>query len=56
MRELFGILGIILLPLGLIWAVNVLFAFAIEYTIQTWAASLILLILFMRGSNVTSWR
>lgn len=48
MNFLYGILGILFLPLALIWALNSLFAFAIEYTLQTWAAALILLVLFMR--------
>jgi hypothetical protein len=45
---MYGILGVIFLPLGFIWAMNTLFAFAIGYTIQNWAAALILLIFFMR--------
>lgn len=35
-------LGIVFVPIAAIWSVNLLFGFAIPYTIKTWAASLIL--------------
>lgn len=38
----------IFVPLGLIWALNTLFQLGIAYTLKTWAAALILIILFSR--------
>jgi hypothetical protein len=38
--------GIICLPLAVIWSLNVLFGIGIPYSLKTWAASLILSGLF----------
>tara|TARA_Y100001978_G_C23481627_1_gene331905 strand:+ start:407 stop:613 length:207 start_codon:yes stop_codon:yes gene_type:complete len=37
-----GIIGIIFLPLGIIWAINTLFATNIEYSLTNWAAAIFL--------------
>ena len=41
-----GLLGIIFLPLGVIWAVNTLFLFNIEYNFINWLASMFLQVYF----------
>jgi cobalamin biosynthesis protein CobD/CbiB len=40
---LLTLLFLILIPLGIIWALNILFDVHILYTIETWAAIVILL-------------
>ncbi len=37
-----GLVGIIFLPLGIIWAVNTLFSAGIEYSLINWAAAIFL--------------
>lgn len=37
---------IIFVPLGFIWSLNTLFQLGIAYTLKTWAAALILIMLF----------
>jgi len=39
---LLGLLGLILLPLGGVWAINTLFQLGIEYTFATWVAAVFL--------------
>jgi|WetSurSiteA1Bulk_404760.scaffolds.fasta_scaffold59223_3 hypothetical protein len=35
---------LIIIPLGIIWALNILFGLRITYTLETWAAVFILLL------------
>jgi hypothetical protein len=42
----FVFLGVVCVPLAVIWSMNILFGFGIEYSVKTWAASLILSGLF----------
>mgnify|MGYP001195299481 CR=1 FL=1 len=37
-----GLVGIIFLPLGIIWAVNTLFSAGIEYSLINWTAAIFL--------------
>lgn len=37
-----GLIGIIFLPLGIIWAINTLFATNVEYSLMNWAAAIFL--------------
>lgn len=39
---IFGLIAIIFGPICVIWALNTLFAFAIPFTLKTWAAALVL--------------
>lgn len=49
---IFGlIIGFVCLPIANIWALNTLFGLTIEYSIQTWAASLLLSILISSGGR-----
>jgi hypothetical protein len=41
-----GLIGLILLPLGGIWAINTLFLTGIEYTFVNWVASMFLQLYF----------
>ena len=41
-----GLIGLILLPLGGIWAINTLFLTEIEYTFVNWVASMFLQLYF----------
>ena len=40
------ILGLIALPLVLIWALNTLFSMGIMYTAHTWLAALLVILIF----------
>lgn len=42
----------IVTPLVIIWAVNTLFALGIEYTISTWAATVVLCAVFGSGKGL----
>ena len=39
---LIGLIGLILLPLGGVWAINTLFQLGIEYTFANWVAAVFL--------------
>ena len=39
---LLGLIGLILLPLGGVWAINTLFQLGIEYTFANWVAAVFL--------------
>lgn len=60
MNELFEVLGklllivvalavIVLFPFAFIWSLNVLFSLTIPFTISTWVASFVLIVLFGAG-------
>ena len=35
------VLIVVFVPLGFVWSLNILFGFHLDYTMETWAASLI---------------
>jgi hypothetical protein len=41
----------ILIPFGFIWSINTLFSLSVAYTIKTWLASLLILILIGNTGN-----
>ena len=41
----------ILIPFGFIWSINTMFSLSVSYTIKTWLASLIILILIGNTGN-----
>lgn len=54
MAALLVVILIIFSPLLAIWAINTLFSLGIPYDMQTWTASLILIMLFGSGSKSAS--
>ena len=53
-----GILGLIILPLGFIWAVNTAFAMNIEYTFLNWLSVVFLqlyLQLIIKASTINTY-
>ena len=43
---------IVSVPFGFIWSLNVLFSLSISYTIKTWLASMLFLILLGNSSGI----
>lgn len=46
------IAAIVSVPFGFIWSLNVLFSLSISYTIKTWLASMLFLILLGNSSGI----
>lgn len=44
-----AVAAVVLFPLAFIWSLNVLFSLTIPFTISTWVASFVLIVLFGAG-------